>query len=192
MVKGKFAALILSGIGAIVLVNQAKAEEPYIGVDGCAVLAKLVYAEVTAAAWYGPAGLWSFDDKASDSGIAVCNQTTRTVSQAFTSAMTTIGSPVRWAYPLVSPGDVCLSFYLDQCYPDRNRVGAAHTTWSAVSKTVRQAMPNGVATDQSTFSPSTMRLALRFALDERAAGTNAPSAELPHGVGPTARQQRRQ
>jgi hypothetical protein len=192
MVKRKFAALILTGIGAIALVNNANAEEPYVGMDGCAVLAQLVYAEVTAAAWYGPGGLWTLVNEANDTGIAVCNQTTRTVSKAFTSAMMSIGSPIRWGYPSVHPGDVCLSFYLDQCYPDRNRVGAADTTWSAVSKTVRQAMPNGVATDQSIFNSSTMRLALRFELDQQTVGATAPLAASPYGVGAKARQRRRQ
>ena len=163
--KRKFAALILTGIGAIALVHNANAEEPYIGVDGCAALAQLVYAEVTAAAWCGPGGQWSSDDEASDTGIAVCNQTTRTLSTAFTSAMTSIGSPVRWGYPSVNPSDVCLSIYLDQCYPDPSRLGATDATWNAVTKTVRQAMPIGVATDQSIFNSSTMRLALRHALD---------------------------
>ena len=165
MMKRKFAAWILAGIGAIALANNANADGPYIGVDGCAVLAQLVYAEVTAAAWYGSGGLWCLVDEANDSGIAVCNQTARTVSNAFTSAMTSIGSPIRWGYPSVNPSDVCLSIYLDQCYPDPSRLGATDATWNAVTKTVRQAMPNGVATDQSIFNSSAMRLALRLALD---------------------------
>jgi len=53
MMKRKFAAWILAGIGAIALAHDANAEGPYIGVDGCAALAQLVYAEVTAAAWCG-------------------------------------------------------------------------------------------------------------------------------------------
>ncbi|MGB5626780.1 MAG: hypothetical protein WBM61_13665 [Woeseiaceae bacterium] len=129
MAKRNFAALILAGIAILTLPNNARAEEPYIGVDGCAVLAQLVYAEVAAASWYGSDSLWPLANDANNAGIAVCNQTARTVSKAFSSAMTSKGSPVRWGYPSVNPGDACLSTYLDQCHPDSSRLGA---TWRAV------------------------------------------------------------
>lgn len=192
MARRNFAALMLASIAILTLPNNARAEEPYIGVDGCSILAQLIYAEVAAAAWYGSSGLWPLVDDVSNAGIAVCNQTTRTVSKAFSSAMTSMGSPVRWGYPSVNPGDACLSTYLDQCHPDRSRLGAIDATWRTVRKTVRQAMPDGVATDQSIFNSSTMRRALRFALDEQTVGTIAPLSLSPRGVGAKARPPRRQ
>jgi hypothetical protein len=189
MAKRNFAALMLAGIAILTLPNNARAEEPYIGVDGCAVLAQLVYAEVAAAPWYGSDSLWSLANDANNAGIAVCYQTARTVSRAFSSAMTSKGSPVRWGYPSVNPGDACLSTCLDRCHPDSRRLGA---TWRAVRKTVRQAMTGGVTTDQSIFNASTLRRALRFALDEKSVGTIAPFTVSPRGVGAKARQPRRQ
>lgn len=189
MANRNFAALMLAGIAILTLSNNARAEEHYIGVDGCAVLAQLVYTEVTAAARYGPDGMRTLVDEANDTGIAVCYQTTRTVSRAFNSAMTSMGSQVRWGYPSINPGDACLSTCLDQCHPDSSRLGA---TWRAVRKTVRQAMTDAVTTDQSIFNSSTMRRALRFALDEQTVGTIAPLSLSPLGVGAKARPPRRQ
>lgn len=191
MATRKSAALIFTGVGAFVLLNNAQAQEHYIGVDGCAVLAQLVYTELTAAARYGPVRVWALVDAANDMGIVVCHQTTGTVSKAFTSAMTSKGSPVRLGYPSICPDDVRLDICPHHCHPDRSRLGATDTTWKAVGKTVRQAMPNGVATDRSVFNPSTMRLALRFALGKRTNGTITPLAESLHGVGAKARPPRR-
>jgi len=167
MAKRNFATLMFVSIAVLALGNNPRAQMSFTGTDGCAVLADIVHAEVTAAAWYGPGAYATMLEDAGKSQITVCNQTTRTVSKAFASAMTNIGEPVRWGYPGIEPGDVCLSIFLDQCYPDRSRVGGATGTWNVVSKTVKQAMPNGVATDQSIFASTTMRLALRSALDRQ-------------------------
>lgn len=167
MAKRKFAVLMLVSIGALTVTNRARAQEPFIGVDGCAVLARLVYAEVTAAASSGPGGLRSWIDIRDDTEVTICNRTTQTVSRAFTSAMTSVGSEVRWGYPSNDRGDYCLSGFLDQCYPDRSRLGSSANTWNAVSGIIRQAMPLGVAIDQSLFSKDAMRLALRSALGQR-------------------------
>ncbi len=141
MAKRNFAALMLASIAALAVTNNARAQEPFIGVDGCAVLAQLVYAEVTAAAWYRSSSHRPWMSKPRATEITVCNQTTRTVSKAFTSAMTSVGAEVRWGYPSDDPGDYCWSGFLDQCYPDRSRLGASANTWSAVSRTILRAMP---------------------------------------------------
>ena len=164
MTSRNLAALMLFCIAALTQTNTGQAQEPFIGTDGCADLAKLVYAEVTEATWYGTGGFRSLHDKASERQIKVCHRTTTTVSKAFVSAMASIGEPIRWGQPSIGPGDVCLSIFLDQCYPDRNRLGSADKTWSAIRSTIKQAMPNGIATDQSIFKIGTLRSALRFAL----------------------------
>lgn len=164
MAKRNFAATMLMSIAMLALTNNSRADDAFTAADGCAVLAQLVYSEVTSAAWYGPGTIRPLPDDAGDSRIIVCSQTTRTVSHAFTLAMTSTGVPVRWAYPTDDRGDYCWSGFLDQCYPDRERLGQSSRTWNAVSKIVKRAMPNGIATDQSIFNPSTLRLALRFAL----------------------------
>ncbi|MBT8102039.1 MAG: hypothetical protein KJO95_03660 [Gammaproteobacteria bacterium] len=167
MAKRNFVALMLAGVGALAISSNARTEEAFIGVDGCAVLAQLVYAEVTADAWYGPRDVLSWADAPVENAITICNQTARTVSKAYTSAMNSVGAPIDWGYPSLDPGDVCLSGFLEQCYPDRYPIDALAGTWNAVSRTVQQAMPNGSGSDQSIFSTAAMRLALRSALRQQ-------------------------
>ena len=164
MAKRKFAALMLASIGALAFTNNVRAGEPFIGVDGCAVLAELVYTEITAAAWYGPGDFSAWPRSPGATDITICNQTARTVSKAFTSAMTSIGKEVRWGLPSINPGDVCQSGFLEQCYPDRYPFDAPNNTWGTLSKIVQQAMPFGSASDQAIFSSEAMRRALRSAL----------------------------
>jgi len=164
MAKRKFAALMLASIGALALTNNVRAGEPFIGVDGCAVLAELVYSEITAAAWYGPGGFSAWPRNPGETDITICNQTARTVSKAFTSAMTTIGTEVRWGLSSINPGDVCESGFLEQCYPDRYPFDSPNDTWGTLSKIVQQAMPFGSASDRAIFSSGAMRRALRSAL----------------------------
>jgi hypothetical protein len=164
MAKRNFALLVLASIGALLLTNSVRAQGVFTDVDGCAVLAQLVYKEVTAAAWHDRYGQVSWMNSPGETKITICNRTTRTVSKAFSTAMASIGAEVHWGYPTDDRGDYCLSGFLDQCYPDRNRLGLSVNSWGAVSKTVRQAMPRGVASDQSLFSEVAMRLALRSAL----------------------------
>lgn len=175
MAKRNVATLILLGIATIALTDNSQAHQAFNTADGCAELARLVHAEVTSSAWDTPDVI---SPELDDANINICIQTTRTVSKAFASAMTSIGTPVRWGNPGIEPGDVCLSVYLDQCYPDRTRVGGSTTTWNVVSKTVRQAMPYGVATDLSIFNASTMRRTLRSALARRDAAAIAPRERL--------------
>lgn len=185
MTKRDLAALLLVSIATLAQASTSKAQGSFASGDGCALLADIVYAEVTAAAWYGPGGLRPLHEEARERQITVCNQTTRTVSTAFTSAMISIGEPVRWDRMPIDRGDFCLSVYLDQCYPDRNPLGSVGNTWSAVRSTVKQAMPNGIATDQSIFNIGTLRSALRFELDKETDDTIA----IYHGrlTGPNSR-----
>ena len=78
MAKRNFAALMLASIGALVATSNARGQEPFIGVDGCAVLAQLVYAEVTEAAWTGPSGFRPRTYNSGETKLTICNQTTRT------------------------------------------------------------------------------------------------------------------
>lgn len=164
MAKRKFAALMLASIGALALTNNVRAEEPFIGVDGCAVLADLVHTELTAAAWYGPGDFGAWPGYPGETEMTICNQTARTVSKAFTSAMASIGAEIRWGDSSINPGDVCQSGFLEQCYPERYPKDGSNATWATLSKIVQRAMPFGTASDRATFSPGAMRLALRSAL----------------------------
>lgn len=164
MVKRKFTTLMSLCVAALALSTNVRAESPFAGADGCAVLAQLVYSEVTAAAWQIPGFTRPSSSNAPRTDISICNRTTQTVSQAFTMAMASIGSPIRWPSPPVDRGDFCLSIFLDQCYPRRSELGADIFTWNALSSTIAYAMPDGAASDRSVFSEGALQMALRTAL----------------------------
>ena len=166
MAKRNFAALLVASI--IVVSASVRAEQAFVGADGCAVLAQIVYSEVTAAAWGGSPVLPLSDGRNLRTDVSVCNDTARTASKAFALAMTSIGSDAFWGYPSGDSGDYCWSGFLDQCYPQRAPLGVQANSWVAVSETIRYAMPSGSASDQSVFSGRAMRRALRTALDREA------------------------
>ena len=163
MAKGKLAVLMCVGIGALIPGSGARAQQAFTGVDGCAVLAQLVYAEVTTGVWDGPGAHRQAFHGGNESAVTTCNHTTRTVADAFTLAMNAVGAEIRWGYPSSGSGDACLSHFLEQCYPERYPFGGVNP-WQAVSGTVLRAMPRGAASDQSVFSERALRLALRYAL----------------------------
>lgn len=164
MAKRNFAALLFASIAAVAFSTNVRADQAFTGADGCADLAQLVYSEVTGAAWTSPADHAPPLGDTTRADISICNRTARTVGKAFALAMTSIGSEVYWTYPSGDPGDYCWGGFLDQCYPQRPPLGVEADTWAAVSGTIRHAMPRGPATDQSVFSRSAIRQALRSAL----------------------------
>jgi hypothetical protein len=166
MAKRNFAALLLAIIVAVS--TNTRADQAFMGADGCAVLAQVVYTEVTAAAW-GSSPVPSFlDSEPLRTEVSVCNRTAHTVSEAFALAMTSVGSGFSWDYPTGDPGDYCWGGFLDQCYPQRAPLGIEANAWTAVNETMRYAMPTGSASDQSVFSGGAMRKALRMALRREA------------------------
>ena len=164
MSKRDFVAFMLVGVCALAISGQARAEQSRRHADGCTVLADIIYSEVTEAIWRGPQALGSVSDERASHGIAVCAETSRTVSKAFSTAMISVGADIRWDDAPPHPGDFCLSVFLEQCYPDRYPLQSPVSSWSAVSDTVQRAMPLGVASDQSVFSEGALRRALRTEL----------------------------
>jgi len=164
MNKRDFVAFMLVGVCALAISGEARAEQSRRHAEGCTVLADIVISEVTAAIWRGPHALGSVTDERASHGIAVCSQTSRTVSKAFSTAMISVGADFRWEDAPPHRGDFCLSGFLEQCYPDRYPLQSPVSSWSAVSATVQRAMPRGVASDQSVFSRNALRRALRAEL----------------------------
>lgn len=164
MNKRDFAAFMLAGICALAISGQPRAESSRRHAEGCAALAEIVHSEVTAAIWQGPHALALGPDELSTHRIAVCAETSRTVTAAFGAAMASVGADFRWDNTPPHPGEYCLSGFLEQCYPDRHPLQSPVSSWSAVSATVQRAMPLGVASDQSVFSEGALRLALRTEL----------------------------
>ena len=176
MAKRNFATLIV--VAALALAaSEARAQQIPVSVDGCTKLARVIYAEVSAAALYGPgkSGPWVIDPGLGD--ISVCTHTARTVSRAFTDAMMSAGIEVYWRHDTGDRGDYCLSGFLSQCYPGRGTrffVGYnANTTfvqrsWAVVSQSVMRAMHNPFSSDEVRFRDND--LTLRIGLSLRSIG----------------------
>jgi len=172
MAKRIFAVLI-SALVLGLATSQTQAQLSPIVVDGCAKLARVVYAEVSAAAIYGPhkSGPWSINLGQGD--LSVCGHTARTVSQAFTSAMLSAGIDVSWPRDDTSNGDFCWSGFLSQCYPERDRlsysgIGAdtafVRQSWSIVSQSVMREMYNPFSSDEVRFRDDDLKLRLGLSL----------------------------
>jgi len=177
MAKRTFAVLLialLAGFSA----PQSRAQQIPVTVDGCAKLARVVYAEVSAAAIHGPgnAGPWVIDQGPGD--IAVCAQVAKTVSHAFTSAMMSAGLEVSWNRDDYSGpadrGDFCLSGFLSQCYPNQSPplsnsiLGAndalVRNSWAVVSQSVMREMYNPFSSDEVRFRDNDLKLRIGLSL----------------------------
>ena len=177
MAKRTF-ALLLTGISAALAAGHASAQPKPVAVDGCAKLARVVYAEVSAAAVYGPgnSGPWLIDSTRGD--ISVCSHVAKTVSRAFTAAMTSAGLDVSWRRDTYDAhahrADYCFTGFLSQCYPNQspplsNSIYSANDalvqkSWAAVSQAVMREMYNPYSSDEVRFRDNELKLRLGLSL----------------------------
>ncbi|HEY5643025.1 MAG TPA: hypothetical protein VIS31_09125 [Woeseiaceae bacterium] len=167
MAKRSFAAVLVM-LAAMPLDGQAG--QPPWRITDCSRLADIVYDEVTAYLIGAPGELHDTGPAQAVPQVVVCEETARTVSAAFSRSVSVVGGVVDWGWPSGDGGDVCLSGFIDQCYPDRGaRVypfpdPGVGSTWMAVRRTVLGAMPWGSAADRAEFSAGALRGALRVAL----------------------------
>lgn len=157
--------LVALSIATLLTTSNAQAQQPVVGVDGCAILAMLVYTEITEAGFHG-VGAPGDPVYPGPDEITICNQTSRSVTGAFTASLRQMNIYVSWGHRTGFNGDYCLSHYLSQCYPDRNpympaltaadRIFVA-TSWSAISGAVNRAMAIAPGTDVSRFDPARLR-----------------------------------
>lgn len=176
MAKRIFAPLLgilaCSAVSGVVSA-EAGAETVAVRVDGCAVLARAVYSEVAAATLYGPgrSGPWLIESGQGD--ISICSTAAKTVSRAFTSAMTSAGYVVYWDGSLINPGEFCPGAYLSRCHPNRDgRLTSNYSadnafvqkTWSIVSQSVMRQMHNRFSSDEVRFRDSELKLQLGLSL----------------------------
>ena len=171
MAKRNFTACAAALVIGIMPMSGVRAQDPVIGVDGCAILAILVYTEVTQARLAG--GSYGLPASPGPDEITICSQTTRSVTRAFTSSLQQMNIYVSWGYPPRDTGDYCLSHYLSQCYPDRDRnmpsPGTTETafvlhSWRAVHDAIRRTMPAVSGSDVARFSQIELRRDIRRSL----------------------------
>lgn len=166
-----------AGFGLVCLSVAAGArpvDRPYEDA-GCDRLEAIVYEQVLASR-YGMPATGSIVPMPRPAMVEACASTARAVSAGYTKAMSRLAVEVTWITPERQRGDVCLSHYLSQCYPNVNPYLAPHgsetyrfvvSSWTAVRDTVYRSMPDGVATDVSRFSAQAFEKQLRSRLTGR-------------------------
>ena len=139
----------------------ARAQSALVGIDGCAILASVVYTEVTEARLGVSSGPGGNPLYAGRNEITLCNQTTRSVTRAFTAALRQANLYVTWGFHTGYSGDYCLSHFLSECYPagdpamppfrreDRSFV---MRSWWAVQGAVQINMTPGPGSDAARFN----------------------------------------
>ncbi|NQV87317.1 MAG: hypothetical protein HQ492_09610 [Woeseiaceae bacterium] len=177
MVKRTFAVLLISLVAGQAA-SYARAQIIPVAIDGCAKLARVIYAEVSAAAIYGPgnSGPWLIDLGHGD--ISVCAHAAKTVSQAFTAAMMSAGLEVNWRGERfdrsAERGEFCLSGFLSRCYPNQSPP-LSHSTygvnttlvqesWTVVSQAVMREMYNPYSSDEVRFRDNDLKLRIGLSL----------------------------
>jgi hypothetical protein len=177
MAKRNLATLVVAAALAM-SASEVRAQQIPIAVDGCAELARVIYAEVSAAALYGPgkSGPWIIDSGQGD--IFMCTHTAKTVSRAFTAAMMSAGIEVYWGHESGVRDDYCLSGFLSRCYPNRGtRFFVVHNvntalvqkSWAVVSQSVMRAMHNPFSSDEVRFRDNDLKLRIGLSLRSIAA-----------------------
>lgn len=148
------------------LFAPARAQPLPIGVDGCTILASVVYAAVTEARLgysAGPRGVLFYSGR---NETTHCNRTARSVTGAFTAALRSANIYVTWGLRGGYSGDYCPSHFLAQCYPagDLAMPPLGKTDRAFVMRSWR-AVYDAIATRMSPYAGSDV---LRFQDDELA------------------------
>ena len=181
MAKRNFASFLLIAVVGITLAPATSIAQPATGnVDGCTILAELVYAQVVGSGLSGPGRYAAVPEALGRDEMTVCHETTRVTSKAFTAALAQMNIYISWNDGPGDSGDYCASHYLSQCYPDRDPLDTfatmaesvfLHDTWRAVQHTVGRRMPSRFASDTARFSAGEIRRALRDSMAEFTTGT---------------------
>ena len=148
----------------------ARAQQALVGIDGCAILASVVYTEVTQARLgysFGPGRdlLYAGRDE-----ITLCNEAARSVTGAFAAALRTANIHVTWGFHTGYGGDYCLSHFLSQCYPRGNPAMPPLSSdewtfvtrsWQAVHDSVRYRMAHYPGSDIARFQADELGRSIR-------------------------------
>ncbi len=138
-------------------------------VDGCAVLADVVYSELFVSALFTSSRM---PPEPGQGDALSCSYTAAAVSSGFAQAMAAMNVYVTWTTPAPQSSAVCASGDLALCYPlakpmmARGALDAASVTemWRIVSGIVSRTMPLGTLSDRSSFREDELRLHLSNAL----------------------------
>jgi hypothetical protein len=167
----------------------ARGQSALIGIDGCAILASVIYTEVTEARLGIGSGPGAMPLYAGRNEIALCNQTTRSVTRAFTAALRHANLYVTWGFHSGYAGDYCLSYILSECYPAGNPAmpplgkedrSFAMQSWQAVRRAVQQNMALNPGSDVARFNVAELRRSIRRSLDSGSVNDYPLRPPVPH------------
>ena len=179
-----FAVVSFLLTAALVWPGEARARDPVIGVDGCAILASLVYTEVMAARLGSSSGHASDPFYAGGNEITLCDMATRSVTNAYSAALRQSNIFVSWGFHTGYSGDYCLSHFLSQCYPTGNpampplsedeRAFLVHS-WQAVRDSVSSRMTHYPGSDVARFRDQDLRRSIRRSIRFAAIEQQSPT-----------------
>jgi hypothetical protein len=170
MTKRTFTIACFLLVAGIVPPAAARADNAVIGVDGCAILASVVFTEVTEARLGFTSSYGSDLLYAGRNEITLCNHTTRSVTGAFKAALRQSNIYVTWGFHTGYSGDYCLSHFLSQCYPTRDPAMPPLTleersfvmrSWQAVRDSVHYRMAQYPGSDVARFGDHDLRRSIR-------------------------------
>ena len=148
----------------------ARAQGALIGIDGSALLASVIYTEVTEARLGGTSGPGGNPLYASRNEISLCNQAARSVTRAFSAALRQSNLYVTWGFHSGYSGDFCLSHFLSECYPAGNPAmppfgkedrAFVMRSWQAVQSAVQDNMALHPGSDVARFNGAELGHSIR-------------------------------
>ncbi len=150
--------------------SVARAQSALIGVDGCAILASVIYTEVTELRRGYSSGPGGNPLYAGRNEVTLCNQATRSVTRAFTAALRQSNLYVTWGFHTGYSGDYCLSHFLSECYPAGNPAmpplgkedrSFVMRSWQAVRHAVQNDMAPNPGSDVARFNGAELGHSIR-------------------------------
>ena len=158
--------------------DPAHAQARVGGIDGCTLLAALVYSEVThagAVRSHGPGGTFEYTGPGE---VKICDHAARAVTRAFSKSLQDLNIYVSWGRHFPNSGDYCDSHYLDQCYPSSHPYMPPMTdgdyafvmnNWRAIVMALAPTMSGGTEVGVSHFDQGKLRQSLRRSLGRQRA-----------------------
>jgi hypothetical protein len=139
--------------------------------DGCAILAAIIADEALRGTRLDLGGSALVGNSVD---THTCDQTARSVTDAFSGALSNLGIRIVWGARAIEHQTICDSADLIRCMPrvlpSETAVSSrivVHDSWAAVQHSVHNSMPFGSASDVSYFNSSALRTSIGRALDQK-------------------------
>ena len=152
---------------------RANAQDAVLGVDGCAILANVVYTEIAlqdSHRWRAAGHTLFFPGP---DQLTICNNAARSISYAFTKSLRRMNVYISWGAASRGSGDYCESHYLAQCYPQGDpfmpamgdaELASVMRKWTAVRQAIAPTLVGNLAGDTARFRSTEVRAEFRRSL----------------------------